>query len=355
MNKNINSNNNLSLLYGLPMVRKHINKEITDLSIQNIINTYKEIELESQNHVSIKKVTKNLQRVIGLSDIIINTNKSKLNVLKKIQLNLNISKSENFNNELTKSKKNESKSILMNEQQYIGLLTLFNSKLASFTIHIYTFTNKSYKQINKNLNNIYIICQSAFINMSSIISKPIVSINPNLIKITLFFYWKPLRQKHYNSNFYSKFLNLHYKKLEKLINLLGKLFKRSVELELIRIYSPQNESNILANLIGILSNFIKFRDIHIKLFKLSKTKNLYKGFSSRFNNNKIPSFLSGIYLKLAGRVLTQKIQRRVKSKIVQKGSLARTKANLININRFVNKNKRGSFSITIKTGHIINN
>ena len=188
MNKNINSNNNLSLLYGLPMVRKHINKEITDLSIQNIINTYKEIELESQNHVSIKKVTKNLQRVIGLSDIIINTNKSKLNVLKKIQLNLNISKSENFNNELTKSKKNESKSILMNEQQYIGLLTLFNSKLASFTIHIYTFTNKSYKQINKNLNNIYIICQSAFINMSSIISKPIVSINPNLIKITLFFY-----------------------------------------------------------------------------------------------------------------------------------------------------------------------
>jgi hypothetical protein len=190
--------------------------------------------------------------------------------------------------------------------------------------------------------------------MSSLISEPIVSSNPNLIKITLFHYWKPLRNKYSNSNLHSKFLILHYNKLEKLVNLLSKLFKRSVELELIRIYSPQNESNILANLIGILSNFIKLRYIHMNLIKLSKTKNLYKGFSSRFNNNKIPSYLSGIYLKLAGRVLTQKIQRRVKSKIVQKGSLARTTARLINVNRFVNKNKRGTFSITIKTGHIIN-
>ena len=92
----------------------------------------------------------------------------------------------------------------------------------------------------------------------------------------------------------------------------------------------------------------------MKLFKVSKIKNLNKGINNRFTNNKIPSFLSGIYLKLAGRVLTQKIQKRVKSKVIQKGSLAKTKARLINTNRFINKNKRGTFSITIKTGHIIN-
>src|SRR6202008_1386495 len=128
------------------------------------------------------------------------------------------------------------------------------------------------------------------------------------------------------------------------VKLLSKLFNKSVELELIRIYSPQNESNILANLIGILSNFIKFRYIHMKLFKVSKTK-------KRFRNKKIPSFLSGIYLKLAGRVLTQNMRRRVKSKVIQKGSLSRVNAKLINTNIFVNKNKRGVFSITIKTGH----
>jgi len=89
----------------------------------------------------------------------------------------------------------------------------------------------------------------------------------------------------------------------------------------------------------------------MKLFKVSKTTK----FKKRFSNNKIPSFLSGIYLKLAGRVLTQKIQRRVKSKIIQKSSLAKANTDLINTKTFVNKNKRGIFSITIKTGHIISN
>jgi len=37
----------------------------------------------------------------------------------------------------------------MNEQQYIRLISPFNFKLASINNHIYTFTNKSYKQINK--------------------------------------------------------------------------------------------------------------------------------------------------------------------------------------------------------------
>ena len=350
MNKYTNLNIKLSPIYGLPIIIKHIKKRITDLSLENVINRYEEIELESKKNVSSKKANTNIQTIIVLSDMIINTNKSQLNVLNKNQFNLNISNSENLNNELTKSTLNESNSILMNEQQFIGLISPFNSKLASFTNHIYTFTNRPYKQINKILHNLYVICKSVFLNMSSIISKPIVSTTPNLIKITLFYYWKPLRQKYYNSNLHSKFLILHSNKLEKLVNLLSKLFQKSVKLELIRIYSPQNESNILANLIGILSNFIKFRYIHMKLFKVSKTKNLNKGFSY----NKIPSFLSGIYLKLAGRVLTQRFQRRVKSKIVQKGSLTRTRASLININRFVNKNKRGTFSITIKTGHIIN-
>ncbi len=358
MNKFIYSNIKISPIYGLSMLRKHINKGITELSVENIFNRYKEIELEKKKFVSSKKSNKNLQTIIKLSDEIVNTNKFQLNLLNKNQFNLSLSKSKdlkikNFNFELRKKKLNEKNIILMKEQPYIGLISPFNSKLANYTNHIYTFTNKPYKQINKNLFNLYTICKSAFLNMSSIISKPIVSFNPNLLKITIFYYWKPLKKKYYNSNIHSKFLILHYNKLEKLVNLLSKLFKKSVELELIRIYSPKNESNILANLIGILSNFIKFRYIHMKLFKRSKKKIFNKKNNSRFTKNKIPSFLSGIYLKLAGRVLTQKIQRRVKSKVVQKGSLARTKANLVNTNRFVNKNKRGTFSITIKTGHII--
>jgi hypothetical protein len=194
MNKHTNLNIKLSPIYGLPLLRKHINKGITDISVKNIIQRFKEIELESKKYVSSKKANKNLQIIIELSDIIINSNKAQLNLLNKNQFNLNFSKSANLNNltnltnELTKTISNETNSILMNEQQYIGLLSPFNSKLASYTNYIYTFTNRPYKQINKNLNNIYIICKSAFLNMSSIISKPIVLINSNLIKITLFYY-----------------------------------------------------------------------------------------------------------------------------------------------------------------------
>jgi hypothetical protein len=350
MSKNINTNFKLSPINDLSIIRKYTNKGTIDISIEQIENGNKEIDLESIRHVNSKKVSKNLEKVIELSDKIIN--KSELNLLNKN--NLNLFNSENLNNNLTETTLKKSNSIFKNEQQYIKLITPFNYKLANFSNNMYTFTNRPFKQINKILYILYLICKSAFLIMSSLISKPIVSINPKLMKITLFFYWKPLREIYYSSKSHSKFLILHINKLEKLVNLLSKLFKKSIELELIRIYSPQNESNILANLIGNLSNFIKFRNIYMRLLKLSKTKNIYKGFKSRFSNNSIPSFLSGIYLKLAGRVLTQKSQKRVKSKIVQKGSLAKTKASLISTNRFVNKNKKGSFSITIKTGHIIN-
>jgi hypothetical protein len=173
MSKNTNSNNNLSPIYNFPKLREYINKLI---------------ELKNQPPVNSKEVNKNLQIIIKLSDMKIETNKFNLILINKNKLNLDLSNSENLNNELDSSILNESNSIIMNEREYIGLISPFNSKLASFTINNYTFTNRPYKQINKFLYNLYIICKSVFLNMSSIISKPIVSINPNLIKITLFFY-----------------------------------------------------------------------------------------------------------------------------------------------------------------------
>ena len=189
MNKYIYSNIKINPIYGLSLLRKHINKGITDISIENITNRYREIELENKKYVSSKKTNNKLQTIIKLSEKIINTNKSQLNLLNKNQFNLsNTNNLKNSNKELTKINLKESNLILMNEQQFISLISPFNSKLASFTNHIYTFTNKPYKQINKNLHNLYTICKSAFLNMSSIISKPIISINPNLLKITLFYY-----------------------------------------------------------------------------------------------------------------------------------------------------------------------
>jgi hypothetical protein len=188
MNNIQNLNIKLSVNNNLPNLKNFINKEKMDSSIENM---FKEKGLEDNKILSSKKATKITQLIIKLSDKIIYTNKSLLNLLNKNEYNLNILKSKNLeylNKEISNKKLNKSKLIFMNKQQYIKLISPFNFKLASIRNHLYTFTNKSYKQINKNLHNLYIICKSAFLNMSSIISKPIISINSNLIKITLFYY-----------------------------------------------------------------------------------------------------------------------------------------------------------------------
>jgi hypothetical protein len=117
MNKFIYPNIQINPIYGLSLLRKHINKGITDLSIENITNRYKEIKLENKKYVNRKQTKKNLQTIIKLSDKIINTNKSQLNLLNKNQFNLNISNTNNLKK--SNEKLTTTKLILMNEQEYI--------------------------------------------------------------------------------------------------------------------------------------------------------------------------------------------------------------------------------------------
>ena len=85
MNTQKNLNINLSSILGLSLLRKHINKkkEITDISVENMIQSYKEIELEIKKFASIKKAKIASQTIIELSDKIVNINKSQLNLLNK--------------------------------------------------------------------------------------------------------------------------------------------------------------------------------------------------------------------------------------------------------------------------------
>jgi len=192
MNEIKNLNIKLSVNNSLHNLKNFIKNGEMDFSIENMLKVK---DLVAKKNLSRKKATKFTPLIIKLSDNINYTNKSILNLLNKNEYNLSISKSENLENlkkEFSNLKLNENESkkklIFMNEQQYIRLISPFNFKLASISNHVYTFTNKSYKQINKNLHNLYIICKSAFLNMSSIISKPIISINSKLIKITLLYY-----------------------------------------------------------------------------------------------------------------------------------------------------------------------
>jgi len=258
---------------------------------------------------------------------------------------------KNTNLTQTSSKQNEVKdwhSSQPNINKYLKVISIFNSEIANSQNILYQF-NKSNKISNTYVNNnIFSILESSFFSMSSLISKPVFVITPSKVVIQLFFY---LNKNLYFSNNKSKFLTLNNKKLQLLTLQLSKYYKKPVELELDRLYYPYFDSNILANMIGLISNMIKFRIIIRKIFSVAKLKNPIK-FVKKTRSSLIPSFLSGIKIRLAGRLLTQKVIPRLTVKTIQRGTLARGKSNFVNSARFTNKNRRGAYSITITMGHV---
>ncbi len=198
--------------------------------------------------------------------------------------------------------------------------------------------------------------------MSSLISKPYLYINQDKIIIHLFFYKKVLPKfnlyknewniKEIKANQKLPFLTLNKTKLENLCALLSKIFNKSVELELTQLHHPYHEPNILVNALGSIVNKIKLRKILNKLFKAVVIKN-----PTRMINRKrfslVPCLLSGLSVKVAGRVMTQRVVPRKTVKFTQKGSLSRTKSIFVENARFTNKNKRGSFSITVTSGYFL--
>lgn len=138
-------------------------------------------------------------------------------------------------------------------------------------------------------------------------------------------------------------------KFEKLCEVLNSIFNKPVELDLIRLHYPYNDSNILVRLLAIMINKLKVRRITRRLFNKAVVKSIKK-----VNNNDqvniIPAFLSGITIKVAGRLMKYKVIPRKTVRFVRRGSSSIGKVNFSDISRYTNKNKRGSFSITINSG-----
>nr|YP_009517198.1 ribosomal protein S3 [Blastosporella zonata]AYE93075.1 ribosomal protein S3 [Blastosporella zonata] len=131
--------------------------------------------------------------------------------------------------------------------------------------------------------------------------------------------------------------------------ILNNIFKKPVEFDLIRTHYPYYDSNILVNLLGIMINKIKLRIIIRRLFEKTIIQNI-----NNLKHNRavlIPAFLSGMTIRVAGRLLTHKIVPKQTVKTIRRGSSATGKVNFKDIATYTNKNKRGAFSITVKAGH----
>jgi hypothetical protein len=117
-------------------------------------------------------------------------------------------------------------------------------------------------------------------------------------------------------------------KLNNLCTILSRLFKKSIELDLVRLHLPYFDDNILVKAIGIMSKKIHVRNIIKYIF--SKTVIHSKRVNNLTNKGSIiPSFLSGIKIKIGGRLMSQRVIPRLSTRIIQRGAIAKGKVNYV--------------------------
>ena len=377
-----NRNNSLILINELQRLKK---EEILPHSY-NMFNPKPESE-------SLENINKNIEidSNLGNKYIEIESKNNKKNLEVKFPLNL-----------LSLSTKN----LKFNYSDYLELITKLNSDFISSKNISYNFN----KQNNKLLQNIYSILYSYFMKMNCSISIPRLYFTNDLIIIKLFYfpasrikkyiemkkeimygklyklyksynyknsikYKLRLRNKYSNKKIKSKlnsekiffrnriesitnandfsykspFLKIYKEDLESLCKILSNILCKPVQLEIVRLHYPFYDPNIFSNILAKITDYIKLRYVLNRIYKRALILNP-TNLVQRKRFSVLPGYLTGVSLKFAGRLSTQRIipRKTVKSKEI--GSVSRNKAILVETARFTNKNRRGSFSITVSTG-----
>ena len=139
-------------------------------------------------------------------------------------------------------------------------------------------------------------------------------------------------------------------KFKLICEILSNKFKKPVELQLIRIHQPFHDSNILVNLLSLNIRNKKFKtNVAIeKLYAKKTVKNLYD--YSMKSVNYIPSFLSGIKIRIGGRLMREPIIPRITTKNFERGASSPGKVNFLDTATITKKNRKGSYTIKISSG-----
>ena len=228
-------------------------------------------------------------------------------------------------------------------QRYLKTFSTLDIELAQNQNTMFEFTPKTlnFKILSKN---VYKILESSLFEMSSIISRTHFYVSPNNVIINLFYYAVNKNNKIKND----KTVDLNINNLQGLTSKLSRYFKKPITLELTKLYSVSNNSQILAHVLGKLglSRKRSFARIIGRFLSRQSEKIFF-----RKSINKFSGAITGVYIKLGGRLLRGKIVPRRTVKKIQYGSLARSKSNYITNARIIQKNKRGSFSFTVAIGH----
>jgi hypothetical protein len=159
---------------------------------------------------------------------------------------------------------------------------------------------------------------------------------------------KYLRMKLFNLRKFS-IIKIYRQKFKLLCLLLSKQFNKSVELQLIRIHNPIYDSNILVNLLSInIRNKNKKSRRAIQNIYNKKSVKIINDYNLKSVNN-IPNFISGLNIKIAGRLMKEPVIPRLTTKVIIKGASSPGKVNYLDIATITKKNRKGAYTITIKS------
>lgn len=372
---NLNSSNRLTqvpsnLISGPLFIGRGVDGEMKNIAL-NIMH------IKSRKMCSYSNLTG--FRMQGSSALLTigNRNSRTLHQLNKLEIQSELGQGSNNNYKDIIVERYAKISTLMNS------LTKFYSEEANSQYLIYQFSKKNKYSFKVAENFIKL----AFLSMGCLISKVMFSLvqdqksedydsyyskPQSKIIITIFYFCKSShskirgRNKKNNTDLLTRF-NI---KLQFLVDVLAKIFKSDIQLNLIQLKKPQYNSNILAQYLGLKSykyRFVKlvkllFRRLHIEKpsninafsqISAPSDSHLIQG-TGNLNTkyNLYPSFLAGIRIRLGGRTFKQKVIPRRTVQLIQKGSLNRANVNLIEKARFTGKTRRGSYSFTVTLGHV---
>ena len=155
-----------------------------------------------------------------------------------------------------------------------------------------------------------------------------------------------------NRGFFSKYAS----KFQSLATYLTNLFGSEVQLDLVRLYRPHFDSNILVQDLNLKSYKNRFFGVVTKLFKKTYIKHRLTTILTGDNPLKpltplSNAYLTGVKVRLGGRSFQQRIVARKTVQDIQRGSLSKTNCKYKQRARFTAKVKRGSYSFTVTLGH----
>lgn len=187
-----------------------------------------------------------------------------------------------------------------------------------------------------------------FSSVHALASKPVFTVSGNKVVINVFYYISETRA---NKALSSSAIN-------SVGQVLSKLFGRPVELRLVRLHYPYLNSYILAQYIAINTGKYNFARIISRLWGASAIFSPIPDSESNTDlqlisdsSRVIPAYITGIKVKVSGRLMTERSVPRQTVKNAQLGTFSRSSGvEQIDSASFTSKNKKGAFTVKVWIG-----